>query len=461
MLTESPTVSPLSLIDDEHKRKLHTKLTDRIHESTEHTYTASSDDVIDAWEHGHREIVNGPLGGGLSKRLKVPADVMGNFVEETSALGTLAILRERYNFRIAEISRFTVDSDRSRWSPGLHASDRHTRRLTIVGHDLIIKRMGVSDDWIGTGKVGKTRAGRVIARIRAEFEALEDAADLGYVRSLIETMEELNTLAAQTIRVAQKQEAKPYHVTVSACPLHIERLGRYEPCKAGHSCYKTGGAYSLSPIVIAQTTGSFVCLLEDSEGIFVARAWGVWQDGQAVITNIYPNTTGGLRSVMPGVLDYAMQEVFGLKPGSYDYIHNQPDACYLNGDSRAYGPDDRANVYLNDDNVEDHGGCCCTDCGEHCHEDDTTYIENHGDVCEYCRDNYVWIESQDAYADVDDCCGDYNGEWILSSEATELYDGEYAHDDDDDLVELCDGSWAVFKHHDVIEIHTGEYAVRA
>lgn len=53
------------------------------------------------------------------------------------------------------------------------------------------------------------------------------------------------------------------------------------------------------------------------------------------------------------------------------------------------------------DSDEDHG--YCTDCDSREHIDDLRYIENHGDVCEYCiEQNYIWVSCEDSYYYQDD-----------------------------------------------------------
>ena len=43
-------------------------------------------------------------------------------------------------------------------------------------------------------------------------------------------------------------------------------------------------------------------------------------------------------------------------------------------------------------------GSTCSNCGESCHEDELTYIEGHGDVCEHCIDyGFSWDEEFDTY----------------------------------------------------------------
>lgn len=55
----------------------------------------------------------------------------------------------------------------------------------------------------------------------------------------------------------------------------------------------------------------------------------------------------------------------------------------------------------------------------------------------------------------------YDGDEIqaYSDDVTELFDGSYALNTDNNLIELHDGSFAIFGHHDVVELHDGDYAL--
>lgn len=114
-----------------------------------------------------------------------------------------------------------------------------------------------------------------------------------------------------------------------------------------------------------------------------------------------------------------------------------------------------------DGTVAEHGEPC-SDCGDHFHEDDLTWVGVWEDrqVCSGCledylycygrrgnqyyqhRDNVVYVESQDEYYDTD---------YLSDNDIVELVSGEYEHLDN--AVEV-DGDWY---HHDDDDICYDEY----
>jgi len=101
----------------------------------------------------------------------------------------------------------------------------------------------------------------------------------------------------------------------------------------------------------------------------------------------------------------------------------------------------------------------CDCCHRTVHEDDTIYIDFRRDehynytVCNDCggwsehHNAYVTIENcvtiDDEYVLEEDAIQDYQGDWILRSKATELIDGRYASDDDDNLTEYDNGNYFI------------------
>lgn len=104
--------------------------------------------------------------------------------------------------------------------------------------------------------------------------------------------------------------------------------------------------------------------------------------------------------------------------------------------------------------------CSCEDCGDRHHEDDMTYVENHGQICESCiNDNYVEARNRRGY-----------DHWVHSDDATYCEDNEtyyLSHDiphidsivfdtngelRDIDCVTYCEEEGDYYDSEDVVEL---------
>lgn len=88
------------------------------------------------------------------------------------------------------------------------------------------------------------------------------------------------------------------------------------------------------------------------------------------------------------------------------------------------------------------------------------------EVCWVERLSENWLRDYCSYSDhLDEYIPDrrsvttYDDHLIWRDNATELFDGGWAEDDDSDLVELSDGRYAIEGHHDVITMHDGTVMV--
>lgn len=101
----------------------------------------------------------------------------------------------------------------------------------------------------------------------------------------------------------------------------------------------------------------------------------------------------------------------------------------------------------------------CCDCGDLVPEDDAYYIEIGPSRDSYCcsgcssyseyhgdriadRDS-VTVEYDNDRVLLDDVIKDYNGNFIIAEKSVMLYDGDYTHEDDDDLIESNDGRYFI------------------
>lgn len=116
--------------------------------------------------------------------------------------------------------------------------------------------------------------------------------------------------------------------------------------------------------------------------------------------------------------------------------------------------DDMVTVY--------HGGgahSVCSGCRDsYYHYVESTTRANRHLRWEYHHDSDVTIIGDEAYLD-DDCIMDYNGEAVFIDNAVTLHDGEYAANDDDDLICLADGEYAIRDRDSVVELANGEYVL--
>jgi len=87
------------------------------------------------------------------------------------------------------------------------------------------------------------------------------------------------------------------------------------------------------------------------------------------------------------------------------------------------------------------------------HRDDADYVESRDDY--YHRDDIIWCERGDCCYLADDCQLAIDDYYYPKDELIELYDGQYAHEDDGNVVMLYDGDHAHVDFHDVGIIDCG------
>ena len=129
---------------------------------------------------------------------------------------------------------------------------------------------------------------------------------------------------------------------------------------------------------------------------------------------------------------------------------------YWNGD--AYGNDYISNIFA--PTWTGHG-CECGYCGEMVACRSTTWTATHGDVCDHCVDDFVYIENRGEYYYIDDCVRcDYNDEYILDNDAVALWNGGTCYYES--AVEMFDGQYCMPDEAIAIEggEHEGEYCSR-
>lgn len=325
-------------------------------------------------------------------------------------------------------------------------------------------------DWIESGKVGKQRPMRafqkMVDKVRKAAIAVRPMADADhkrceydysdlfyrsmsiydyasridhYIDHFIKSAEKLNEAAQTHIRnvgPVDPDSGSNYSLIVSFNPKHIERLGHYQNCDAGRSCFRRDGQYGGSPLALLDNAGTFIALLrDDSTDQFVGRGWGKFtrDHGGVIVQNVYPNTHGKLKDNVWSALDYVMGEVFGMGTGSCNgrIEDDEADRVYCNDDGQHWGagPD---TLYLTVpfDDREAIGECVWS--GETIYDgDDYTSLDSYSDrlVLDRHLDNYTWSDYEDCYLDND--------------EAIELYNGEYVSRDHPDLRESTDGDWFI------------------
>jgi len=449
------TPTPVDLLPPDRYDRFHNKAASRIDEAPEQ-FTTSWDaaQYLDAWSDAHRDIVNTLLGGKLRQTYQVKQRDSPNELP-----ATLQGTWDRYLERLSDAKNIIESTPQG---------DPDLEWLQSIRADLLDK-LPTDTAWAASGMIGKTRAGRVIERWRVRLQrSINDTrcfrrlavalADVTYL------LTSFNNSAAESLRAADVFRKQSLTLHISADPVDIERLGEYSPCRSGSSCYRRGGQFGFAPLSLVATPGSFVALLADSEGTYIARAWGIWDstNRQALLTNAYPYTGSPIGTVLLDAFADAMKAI-GLVRTTDAEVRNDEDesGIYLNGGwvGFAESPDDCPRFYLDGYGIEPQG-CTCADCGDRfdC-EDDGIYVESLGQVGPCCSDRYIWI-NDDYYRD-SDVVYDYAGEPIIPGNETELFDGEYAADDDPDLIELHDGTYAVEGHHSVIVLHDGSYGVPA
>ena len=120
--------------------------------------------------------------------------------------------------------------------------------------------------------------------------------------------------------------------------------------------------------------------------------------------------------------------------------------------------------------------CECASCGREVDEDNTYYIDLRNDphyqenLCDNCtvyselhstsisRSASIYVEHLSDYVLPEDVIEDHDGRWILGSEATELYSGQYASSDLDDLIYVQDrGYYLESDSNDIIEFKNDYY----
>jgi hypothetical protein len=112
----------------------------------------------------------------------------------------------------------------------------------------------------------------------------------------------------------------------------------------------------------------------------------------------------------------------------------------------------------------------CAHCGECVNADDNLYyVEGVGDCCENCvvySDYYetyildedaIWSDTENSYILRSESVVTYDKEVILECHSIQLYNGDYAHEDDN-VVELYNGEYAL--EDDTIELYNREYALK-
>lgn len=221
-------------------------------------------------------------------------------------------------------------------------------------------------------------------------------------------------------------------------------------CENHRSCFKHGGQYGHSPAAIATSGNSVVWFLRDDENNILCRAWGALYPTGAIATNFYAKSHSDT-----GLLKLAIAKVFGEQsdPNVTDHV-----GIYFNGDAIGHGDIER--MVIESDSVE--VGYSCSNCGDRVSQDNTVHHDGE-DYCESCYndlftscdecgevcsvDDIQHIESSGNYV-CDDCVSnnyveDYNDELIHERDAVELYNGSYAHCDDDNLCRSIDGDYFI------------------
>ena len=111
----------------------------------------------------------------------------------------------------------------------------------------------------------------------------------------------------------------------------------------------------------------------------------------------------------------------------------------------------------------------CAYCGDYVNADDNLhYVDGVGDCCDDCAvysdyygtyildEDAIWSDTENSYILRSESVTTYNDEVILECHSIQLYNGDYAHHEDDNVIKLYDGCYA--HEDDAIELYNGEYA---
>ena len=124
---------------------------------------------------------------------------------------------------------------------------------------------------------------------------------------------------------------------------------------------------------------------------------------------------------------------------------------YTEGDN--YISNREGDYTFNSTSGEGIGGCRCEDCGERFHEDDMSYVEGVGYVCEHCIEQYNWCQDVDHYVFHQDTyyC-ETNGYYYADNTCLIEINDRYYHEADDGI-SYCEHCNYYFFNTDTDYIH--------
>lgn len=169
-------------------------------------------------------------------------------------------------------------------------------------------------------------------------------------------------------------------------------LGEFKPCKDRGSCYRVGGEYQTSPVIIGGGSDSVVWFLRDADDTCIARAFGTLTESGGYAQNFYH--IGKDKTALHRAISIAL----GVDPMPTRVYLN--DACYSNRDAIAWGDHVSIGDEVTDDNIV--STCTCSRCDCACDPDETISLDNGDIIGRCCEDSYVYSEHYNEYIDAED-----------------------------------------------------------
>lgn len=225
------------------------------------------------------------------------------------------------------------------------------------------------------------------------------------------------------------------------------------------SCFGYDGEYHYSAQRYANSTDSAMAVVFDEEGYIVYRNWVMINPDRTIVLTLegYSSIRGtAIRDAVKKVTrDFVLGDTYepyeeSIRIADSDSSYIDSFETYAAIDVTQWSSEHRNPRLGTAYDIE--SGCTtydaqvygyyCECCDNRVSEDETTYVEGHGSICDYCRDEYfVWIEGHDEYYhedeiicnincepyhrdDIADHHIEYNSDWYPMDDCAEAYDQE-------------------------------------
>jgi hypothetical protein len=301
----------------------------------------------------------------------------------------------------------------------------------------------LSGSWARSGRVGKATIEAWLIRALDKLTI----AGIPYVAqrtAFEEHMSRAASLKLNDLRSARKK-LEDATITFTRDAEYVERLGHYADSDSG-SCFRRGGEHRLAPAILVYENQSFAGLIEDANGKYIGRCWGVAGERSITICNTYSPGLGLAAPCLFAAAAWIVLKDRGIDPGeletaleprtrprfldySVDYIYYNSGSCRVAGDGR----DDTVDLVASNYSVSGNASIgTCAHCGDTIEEgDDYEYVEGSGMVCRCCIEH-------------DFCWSNHSEEYILHDEAVWVNDSDtFIADDHPDLCQSTEGTYFI------------------